>query len=107
MMQRVNRILYSRFHEMHDQKLLNRASLASKIAKVLIMLIERFPDRGGSALPIPITRQEIADSLGASVESVIRVMSDWSQQGILKTSDRFIEILRMDKIAEIIKGQGS
>ncbi len=54
-----------------------------------------------SVLPIPLTRQEIADSLGATVESVIRIMSSWSQQGIIRTMDRKIEILKMSSIIDI------
>ena len=53
-------------------------------------------------LPLPITRKEIAEACGASVESVIRVMSDWSKQGFINTQDAHIEILRMDKILEIL-----
>jgi CRP-like cAMP-binding protein len=89
---------------MHEQKALHKAPLAQKVAREIVNLIERYGDEGETFLPIPITRQEIADSVGASVESVIRVMSDWSQNGYLKTTDQVIHVLRMDKILEVMMG---
>ncbi len=49
-------------------------------------------------VPLPLTRKEIANTLGASVESVIRVMSEWSKQEIIETTDQQIRILKFEKI---------
>lgn len=104
-LQKVNHILFARFGEMHEQKALVKAPLSHKVARQLVSLLERFAGNSETILPAPITRQEIADSVGATVESVIRIMSDWSRQGILKTSDQQIEILRMDKLIGILKDE--
>ena len=98
-------ILFTRMNLMHEQKAMQKAPLAQKIAREIVGLIERYSGQGETFLPIPITRQEIADSVGASVESVIRVMSDWSQNGYMKTTDQVIHVSRMDKILEIMMGQ--
>lgn len=102
-MQRINEVLFRRMSEMQEQKAMTKAFLAPKIARQLISLIERLGGEGETILPIPLTRQEIADSLGASVESVIRVMSDWSRNGLIRTTEQHIEIVRMDKIVEILR----
>lgn len=102
--QSLRNILFARMSLMHEQKALLKAPLAQKVAREIVNLIERYGDEGETFLPIPITRQEIADSVGASVESVIRVMSDWSQNGYLKTTDQVIHVLRMDKILEVMMG---
>lgn len=99
----VNGILFSRMHLLHDQKTLGKASLAVKVAHQLITLIEKYSNDNEGILPIPLTRQEIADSVGASVESVIRVMSEWSQNGIIKTTDQVIEVRRADQLLKLIK----
>lgn len=104
-MGKINAILFARFSEMQEQKIFVKAPLAIRLARQIVSLIERFSGDSGAVLPIPLTRQEFADAVGSSVESVIRIMSEWSQQGILKTSDRHIEVIRMDRIAEIINGQ--
>lgn len=96
--------IFSRMNQFQTDKALGKSPLPQKIARQIVSLIERYSGENETILPIPLTRQEIADSVGASVESVIRVMSDWSQKGFISTSDQLIEILRMDKILEIIKG---
>ena len=103
-LQKVNSMLFSRMSDWHEQKMLTKAPLSRKVASQLVSLIERYGGDAGTILPIPITRQEIADAVGATVESVIRVMSDWSQQGFIKTTGQQIEVLRMNKILEMLKG---
>jgi CRP-like cAMP-binding protein len=99
----VSGLLFSRMHLMHDQKTLSKASLSVKIAHQLINLIEKYSGENETILPVPLTRQEIADSVGASVESVIRVMSEWSHSGIIKTTDQLIEVRRADELLKLIK----
>lgn len=77
-----------------DQKALMRAPLSCKIAALLIGLLDKQSDQTNGVLPLPLTRKEIADSLGSSVEAVIRVMSDWSKKGVLETTERHIQILK-------------
>ena len=102
--QRMSGMLFQRMSLLHDQKVLAKAPLTQKIACQILSLIERYCGEKETILPIPLTRQEIADSVGASVESVIRVMSDWSHQGIIETSDQVIHVQQMGRLLEIIKG---
>lgn len=101
--QRLNAFLYTRMSLVQDERALARAPLEQRISGLLLKLLERAGGEDEHVLPIPLTRQEIADSLGAAVESVIRVMSDWSQRGLIRTTDRQIEILRLDQLARIVK----
>lgn len=101
--QRLNAFLYTRMSRVQDERALARAPLEQRIATLLLHLLDRSGGSDGRILPIPLTRQEIADSLGAAVESVIRIMSDWSQRGLIRTTDRQIEIQRFDQIARMIK----
>lgn len=101
--QRLNSFLYTRMSLVQDERALSRAPLEQRIAALLLKLLERSSRDDERIVPLPLTRQEIADSLGAAVESVIRVMSEWSQRGILKTTDRQIEILRPDQVIDIVK----
>jgi len=96
--------LFSRMNQMQAEKAMGKSPLPQKIASQLISIIERYSGENETILPIPLTRQEIADAVGASVESVIRIMSDWSRKGYISTSDQLIRVERMDKILEVIKG---
>lgn len=102
--QRLNSFLYTRMSLMQDERALARAPLEQRVAGLLLKLLERAgEEEDHRILPLPLTRQEIADSLGAAVESVIRIMSDWSQRGLIRTTDRQIEILRTDQVIEMVK----
>lgn len=101
--QRLNSFLYSRMTLIQDEKTMARAPLAQRVAALLLQLLERGSGEQEQILPLPLTRQEIADTLGVAVESVIRVMSDWSHRGMIRTNDRQIEILRPDLVINIIK----
>jgi CRP-like cAMP-binding protein len=49
------------------------------------------PEEGGTLVPIPLSRQELADMTGTTIETAIRVMSRWHQQGALETrADGFL-----------------
>jgi CRP/FNR family transcriptional regulator len=100
---RLNAFLHARMRGLQEDKANSKLALQQKIAALLLKLMGRYPGNEGSKLPIPLTRQEIADSVGATVESVIRSMSELSQRGIIRTEDKQIEILRPDKIAEIVR----
>lgn len=100
---KLNSMLYTRMSVLQDEKANSKLTLQQRIAVLLLKLMDRYPSPEDSKLPIPLTRQEIADSVGATVEAVIRSMSDLSQKGIIRTEDKQIEILRPDKIAEIVK----
>ncbi|HMN68220.1 MAG TPA: Crp/Fnr family transcriptional regulator [Bdellovibrionales bacterium] len=106
-MQNVNRMLFHRMNDMHEQRVMTKAPLVQKIARQLALLIERVDGEGATALSIPLTRQELADSVGASVESVIRVMSEWSGKGMIRTADHHIEVLRMDMLIAIFQRPGA
>ena len=43
------------------------------------------PDRSGIFIPMALSRQELADLLGTTVETSIRIMSRWGKEGIVQT----------------------
>lgn len=102
---KIQNLLSHRITLFQDQKVMIKAPLVQKVAALLITLIEKekTSELAESVLPIPITRKEIADTLGATVESVIRIMSEWSKSGIIKTHDSHIHIIQIDKLMSCLK----
>ena len=43
---------------------------------------------GAVFLPLPLSRQEIADLVGTTIETAIRVMSRWQKEGVLETDKK-------------------
>ena len=51
------------------------------------------PDRGGTFIPMALSRQELADLTGTTIETAIRIMSRWGKQQIVLTEkDGFVVI---------------
>ncbi len=95
---KIQNLLSSRIATLQAQKTLIKAPLPVKIAHFLIDTLNKYEGNSATSLSIPITRKEIADHFGASVESVIRVMSQWSKKGLIETHSQQIKVLKMDKI---------
>lgn len=100
---RLQNLLFNRMSVLQDHKLLAKSPLNQKVAFLLLQLLETYSAESEKILPIPLTRKEIADSLGSTVESIIRIMSDWSQKGIISTTEQYIEILRPESVVEFLK----
>ena len=60
-----------------------------RFAQLLLKFAESVGQaRGGTVLvPIPLSRQELADMTGTTIETSIRIMSRWSKQGVVETRD--------------------
>lgn len=99
---KIQNLLSTRMGHLQDEKVLMKAPLSQKVASLLMSLLENNPD-GETTLRLPLTRKEIADSVGASVESVIRIMSEWSKQGIICTNEQHINLLKIEKLIEILR----
>jgi CRP/FNR family transcriptional regulator len=54
---------------------------------------------------LPISRKEIADFIGMSTANVIRTLSDFKKDGIIRVFGKTIEIVDINKL-EIISKRG-
>lgn len=73
-----------------------------RIAAVLLVLAESYGVQTGSGvhLTIPLSRQDIAELAGTTVETTIRVTSRWTKVGILGATYRQITIRDPDRLLE-------
>jgi len=74
-----------------------------RIASILLKLAEKGgeKDEKGITLTMHLTRQDIAEMAGTTVETTIRVMSRLRKEGILKSIEGKIVILNPERLAEI------
>lgn len=75
-----------------------------RIATLLLELLDKIGKKEGDNIVInaPITRQDIAEMAGTTVETTIRVISRWKKEGILDTERGKIEIFDIDYLQDII-----
>jgi len=69
----------------------------ARFARLFLKLAEQLgrPDRGGVFIPLPLSRQELADWTGTTIETSIRIMSRWGKDDVLRTEkDGFVVIDR-------------
>jgi CRP-like cAMP-binding protein len=59
----------------------------TRLAHLFIKLAERMgePGPGGRRVALPLSRQELADLTGTTIETAIRIMSRWGRDGIVAT----------------------
>jgi CRP-like cAMP-binding protein len=49
------------------------------------------PGSEGTVIPVPLSRQELADMAATTIETTIRIMSRWGKQGVVRTDkDGFV-----------------
>lgn len=62
-------------------------SVEYRAARLFTTLAERMGrrEKDGVSIPLALSRQEIADLVGTTVETAIRVMSRWQKEGLVET----------------------
>ena len=78
-------------------------SVEYRSARLFATLAERLGRRQGEGIfiPLPLSRQEIADLVGTTVETAIRVMSRWQKDGLVDTSRDGFLIRKIDTIRDL------
>jgi CRP/FNR family transcriptional regulator len=81
--------LETRLALLHDKiDVLSAGSVEARLATLLLKLYEQFGDDyedGTSRIPVPLSRQELADLVSTSFETAIRVVSRWERAGVVTT----------------------
>ncbi len=77
----------------------------SRFARLFLKLAGQMgrPDRGGVFVPMALSRQELADLTGTTIETCIRIMSRWNKDNVLLTDkDGFVILDRpaLEALAE-------
>ena len=72
---------------------LSGARVEARFARLFLKLCEQIgrAERGGMFVPMPLSRQELADLTGTTIETAIRIMSRWQKDDVLHTEkDGFV-----------------
>jgi len=67
----------------------------TRVARLLFKLADKtgVAAEGGTRLGLHLTRQDVADMVGCTLETAIRVLSRWQKDGLIKTEEGVITIL--------------
>ena len=87
-------------HAEEHMLLLGRKTAAEKVAAFLLEMDERMQPTG--AISLPMTRRDIADYLGLTLETVSRTISQLQAEGVVeRSSARQIIVQRRSKLREL------
>jgi CRP/FNR family transcriptional regulator len=76
---------------------LSGARVEVRFARLFLKLCDQIgrTERGGVFVPMPLSRQELADLTGTTIETAIRIMSRWQKEDLVHTEkDGFVVIDR-------------
>jgi CRP-like cAMP-binding protein len=78
---------------------LGRRSASERVASFLVDLAERIGE--GGAVELPMSRQDIADYLGLTIETVSRTLTQFQVLGLIRLEgSRLVRLLRPGALAE-------
>ena len=63
--------------------MLGRQTAKEKVASFLLLIVEHTSREHGGLVEVPMSRQDIADYLGLTIETVCRVLSAMKREGVL------------------------
>ncbi len=110
--------LLRHFHRMMSQEitreqnvmlLLGNMRADQRFAAFLINLSSRYAARGYSStsFQLRMSREEIGNYLGLTIESISRLLSKFKKQGLLKVSNRELEIVDLSTMKAVAAGTQS
>lgn len=97
------RMLGERLHSVLDLHILAGERVERRMAHILLKLADRVgrADADGVLLTIPLSRQDLADMAGTTIETAIRTMSRLRAHGLIETKrGGYLVITNPDKLKE-------
>ncbi len=82
---------------------IRQKNLIGRVAFVLLYFTKEIYK--SKVFDLPVSRKEIADYIGMSTANVIRTLSDFKREGIIKVFGKTIEVVEIEKL-EIISKRG-
>lgn len=82
---------------------LTGARVEARFARLFVKLAQQIgrPERGGLFVPMALSRQELADLTGTTIETTIRIMSRWQKDDVLLTEKDGFVILDDDVLHDV------
>jgi CRP/FNR family transcriptional regulator, nitrogen oxide reductase regulator len=105
--QRLIRMLGARLHSMMGLQIMAGERVERRLAHILIKLADRAgrPDPDGVLITVPLSRQDLADMAGTTLETAIRTMSRFRAQGwIVTRRGGYLVITAEDQLRQQAQG---
>ena len=104
------RMLGKRLYGMRSLNVLVGERVERRLAHILLKLARRAgrPHEDGTLIGISLSRQDLADMSGTTIETVIRIMSSLRKRGVVKTlQGGYVLILDQDELLKLSRPKSS
>ena len=94
-------------NESQGRMITNKRSAEEKLAIFLLNLSDRLKKRGFSAVEfnIPLSRQEMGDYLGLTIETVSRMLKQFQNDKLINIQKRHVEIIDIQGLRNLVSGE--
>jgi len=101
----INTSLMGRMMEFQEDKAMAVTAVPKRVAHFLLRTLDQQSIDMGNRLNLKLSRKDIADRIGTSVESVIRILSQWTQNGWILTEEQRITILQRGSLENLLEAE--
>ncbi|MBI3786258.1 MAG: Crp/Fnr family transcriptional regulator [Deltaproteobacteria bacterium] len=96
----------TRLHSAHERLCsIALEHVDQRLARQLLVLSEKIGRRENGTTLLHVTRQELADMIGTTVETTIRIASRWQQSGLIRSARNEIALVDVEGLERIAKGE--
>lgn len=81
--------------------ILAQKNLRERLAIYLVILNERYQEEDGVIAPIVLPREDLANVIGTTRESLGRLLKEFREDGLIRIDKRAIEVINLKKVQEI------
>lgn len=77
-------------------------NIRERLAELFLIFEKRYGEKkkNGTVLNISLTREELAEMIGSTQESVIRLLTEFKQDGLIRVEGRSITLLNVGRLIE-------
>jgi CRP-like cAMP-binding protein len=94
-----------RLRSAHDSmRSLALEKVEQRLAKMVLRLADKVGEKRTETVVLNVTRQELADMVGSTVETTIRITSKWLAQGLITSSRHAIGLIDIERLRGIAAG---
>ena len=73
-------------------------SVKKRLAEILLLLAHDFGTETDGTLRLNISREDLSNFVGTATETVIRLLSDYKNEGLVESKGRKIKLLNLEKL---------
>lgn len=96
----------ARLRSAHDRlRSMALERVEQRLARMLLTLADKIGQRQTHTVLLSVTRQELADMIGTTVETTIRITSKWQQARLVSSSRHKIGLIDLPGLQKIAQGE--